>query len=176
MDEREGYNPPVERGYFCSGSDFRPHSEATYWLDFPLHFTVYLGRLDTLENMSGRFDLIRMNNVIEHVQHSVRFLEKAHHLLKASGRIYCSTPNGFQDGRFLQTANKHGFRFNLLENYFFYYHPRTLQKMFEACGFKIIRLKSWRLRFNKIRREFLTLRFPVSLPLGHQQLVYAEKA
>jgi 2-polyprenyl-3-methyl-5-hydroxy-6-metoxy-1,4-benzoquinol methylase len=237
MDEPEGYNPPVERCYFCNGSDFRPHSEATYWLEFPLHFvecascrlifadpmpdlqtihegnralnihhqsrgtfsqyrggkefvsllnqispkgilldvgcaegffllgveqnsnwkaegveiidsavefaskrlgiTVYPGTLDMLENMSGRFDAIRMNNVIEHVQHPIRFLEIACQLLKPSGRIYCSTPNGFQDGRFLQTANKHGIKFNLLENHFFYYHPRTLQ-MFEACGFKII--------------------------------------
>jgi SAM-dependent methyltransferase len=196
-----------------------------------LGITVYHGTLDTLENMSGRFDFIRMNNVIEHVQHPIRFLEKARQLLKTSGRIYCSTPNGFQDGRFLQTANKHGFKFNLLENHFFYYHPRTLQKMFEACGFKIIhhysedishalndfgispwfkyprenqslrlsafknksnedfhisdeeirsfknhpQLKNWRLRFNRLRKGFFKLKFPVSLSLGHQQLIYAKK-
>jgi SAM-dependent methyltransferase len=89
--------------------------------------------------MPGRFDFIRMNNVIEHVQHPIRFLEKAHQLLKTSGRVYGSTPNGFQDGRFLQTANQRGFKFNLLENHFFYYQPRTLRKMFEACGFRVIK-------------------------------------
>ncbi|MDZ7363486.1 MAG: class I SAM-dependent methyltransferase [candidate division KSB1 bacterium] len=332
MSSFEGYNPPVDRCYFCNGSNFRPHSEATYWQEFPLHFvecktcrlifanpmpnlqtihegnralniyhqsrgtlsqyrggkefalslkkiapegilldvgcaegffllgvqensrwkaegveiiysavefartrlgiTVYHGTLDTLDNMSGRFDFIRMNNVIEHVQHPLRFLEKAHQLLKTSGRIYCSTPNGFQDGHFLKTANKHGLRFNLLENHFFYYPPKTLWKMFETCGFKIIRhycedishslndfgisprfkyphenqrltlsafknklnedfqisdeeirsfknhpqLKTWKLRLHRFRKEVFALKYRPCLPIGHQQLVYAEKA
>lgn len=103
-----------------------------------LGMTVYHGTLDALVETAGRFDFIRMNNVIEHVQDPVRFLEKANQLLKISGGVYCSTPNGFQDGHFLKTANKRGFKFNLLENHFFYYHPRTLKKMFESCGFKII--------------------------------------
>lgn len=239
MFNSAGYNPSVERCYFCNGSDFCPHSEATYWLDFPLHFvecrtcrlifanpmpslqtiqagnralnihhrsrgtlsqyrggkefalalnpiapagilldvgcaegffllgvkenspwqaegveiidgavefarkrlglTVHHGTLDTLENIAGRFDFIRMNNVIEHVQHPVRFLEKARQLLKPGGRIYCSTPNGFQDGHFLKTANRRGFKFNLLENHFFYYPPQTLRRLFEVGGFKIIK-------------------------------------
>jgi 2-polyprenyl-3-methyl-5-hydroxy-6-metoxy-1,4-benzoquinol methylase len=234
-----GYDLTVARCYFCNGKNFRPHSEATYWLEFPLHFvecetcrlifanpmpnlqtinegnralniyhqsrgtlsqyrggkefalwlntiqpegilldvgcaegffllgvqensnwkaegveiidgtvefarkrlglTVYHGTIDMLENKSGRFDFIRMNNVIEHVQDPIRCLEKANQLLKTSGQIYCSTPNGFQDGHFLQTANKRGFKFNLLENHFFYYRPRTLRKIFETCGFKILK-------------------------------------
>ena len=238
MINSNGYNSSVDRCYFCDGKNLRPHSEATYWLEFPLHFfecttcrlifanpmpnlqtihegnralnihhqsrgtlsqyrggkefaiqlnemapkgilldvgcaegffllgvqensnwkaegveiiagavefarkrlgiTVYHGTLDTLENMPARFDFIRMNNVIEHVQHPLQFLEKAHQLLKPGGKIYCSTPNGFQDGQYLKTANKHGLKFNLLENHFFYYHPQTLQKMFEARGFKVL--------------------------------------
>jgi predicted SAM-dependent methyltransferase len=172
-----------------------------------------------------------MNNVIEHVQHPIQFLKKAHQLLKPSGRVYCSTPNGFQDGRFLKTANKRGIKINLLENHFFYYHPQTLRKMFEACGFKILKSysedvshslndfgmlpwfkypretqnlklsafankanidfyisdeeihsfknhpqgKSWRFWLNGFKREFFKLKFPVSIPLGHQQQIYAER-
>jgi hypothetical protein len=172
-----------------------------------------------------------MNNVIEHVQNPVRFLEKTQQLLKPFGKVYCSTPNGFQDGHFLRTANKRGLCFNLLENHFFYYHPQTLRKIFEACGFKIIRhysedishtlndfglslrfkyprenqrlklsafknkanedfyirdeeirtfkihptLKTWKLRLHQFRKEVFKLKFPSSIPLGHQQLVYAEK-
>ncbi|MDZ7289379.1 MAG: class I SAM-dependent methyltransferase [candidate division KSB1 bacterium] len=196
-----------------------------------LGLTIYHGPLDALHGMPERFDVIRMNNVLEHVQNPVRFLEKTHELLKPSGRVFCSTPNGFQDGHFLKTANKHGLRFNLLENHFFYYHPQTLRKMFEACGFKIIRhysedvshslndfglsprfkyprenqrlklsafknqsnqdfhisnkeirsykndprLRTWKLRLHRFRKEVFKLRFPPSLPLGHQQLVYAQK-
>ncbi len=196
-----------------------------------LGLTVYHGTLDTLNEVSGRFDFIRMNNVIEHVQNPVRFLEKTQQLLKPFGKIYCSTPNGFQDGNFLRTANKRGLRFNLLENHFFYYHPKTLREIFEACGFKIIQhysedishslndfglsprfkyphenqslklsafknksnedfhvsdeeirsfknhpnLKTWKLRLQRFRKEVFKLKFPPSLPLGHQQLMYVEK-
>ena len=36
-------------------------------------------------------------------------------------------------------------------------------------------LKTWKLRFHRFRKEAFKLKFPPSLPLGHQQLVYAEK-
>jgi 2-polyprenyl-3-methyl-5-hydroxy-6-metoxy-1,4-benzoquinol methylase len=232
-----GYNPAVENCYFCSGSNLKPHSEATYWKEFDLNFvecsdcglifanpmpnietikegnralnihhvsrgtlsqyrggkefsiflrsfkpegvmldvgcaegffllgieehskwkaegveiiesavdfakerlglTVHPGTLDTLEDLSERYDFIRMNNVIEHVQDPVKFLQITNRLLKKGGRVYCSTPNGFQDGHVLKTANKHGIKVNLLENHFFYYLPKTLAKIFEACRFKI---------------------------------------
>jgi 2-polyprenyl-3-methyl-5-hydroxy-6-metoxy-1,4-benzoquinol methylase len=232
-----GYNPPVENCYFCSSRNLGPHSEATYWKEFPLNFVecsdcglifanpmpsietvkegnralniyhvsrgtisqyrggkefsiflrsikpngimldvgcaegifllgieensswkaegieiiksavefarkrlgliVYEGTLDTLEYLSDKYDFIRMNNVIEHVQNPVSFLQIANKLLKKGGRVYCSTPNGFQDGHVLKEANKRGIKINLLENHFFYYHPKTLAKIFKACGFKI---------------------------------------
>lgn len=102
-----------------------------------LGLAVYHGTLDTLNDVSSRFDFIRMNNVIEHVQHPVRFLEKTHQLLKLFGKVYCSTPNGFQDGHFLRTANKRGVRFNLLENHFFYYHPKRCEKSSRHAASKL---------------------------------------
>ena len=104
-----------------------------------LSLVVHLGTLEVLEDTTARYDFIRMNNVIEHVQDPVRFLQIANKLLKRSGRIYCSTPNGFQDGFVLKTGNRRGIRVNLLENHFFYYHPKTLAELFKACGFKIQR-------------------------------------
>ncbi|MGH7457103.1 MAG: hypothetical protein ACRENG_37480, partial [bacterium] len=38
MDSLDGYNPPVDCCYFCKNIDLRPYAEATYWLEFPLHF------------------------------------------------------------------------------------------------------------------------------------------
>lgn len=235
--QNNGYNPRVENCYFCSSRDLKPHSQATYWREFPLDFVecaecklifanpmpnletvikgnralnvhhvsrgtfsqyrggkefamflqslkpggtmldvgcaegffllgvaensnwkaegieilegavefattrlglaVHRGPLEELAHMTARYDFIRMNNVIEHVQNPVRFLQCANQLLKKAGRIYCSTPNGFQDGHVLKTANRRGLKINLLENHFFYYHPKTLVKIFHACGFKI---------------------------------------
>lgn len=100
---------------------------------------IHLGTLETLNNAVEKYDFIQMINVIEHVQHPLKFLHNAHKLLKRGGIVYCSTPNGFQDGHVLKTANKRGIKINLLENHFFYYPPETLVNIFKSCGFKIIK-------------------------------------
>ena len=104
-----------------------------------LHIKVYQSTLENLEGLEKRYHFIRMNNVIEHVQNPVVFLKKAYRLLKPDGWIYCSTPNGFQDGQRLRAANDRGITINLLENHFFYYLPKTLCEMFRASGFKVIK-------------------------------------
>lgn len=104
-----------------------------------LGLDVHFGTLETLDNLDKKFDVLRMNNIIEHVQDPIKFLKKAFDQLKTNGLVYCSTPNGIQDGYFLKTANKRGIKINLLENHFFYYPPKTLKEMFKSCGFKIIK-------------------------------------
>lgn len=104
-----------------------------------LNVKVNLGVIEDLKECEGRYDFVRMNNVIEHVQNPVTFLKKANQILKKDGMVWCSTPNGVQDGAVLKTANKQGTVLNLLENHFFYYKPRTLKKIFESCGFKILK-------------------------------------
>jgi 2-polyprenyl-3-methyl-5-hydroxy-6-metoxy-1,4-benzoquinol methylase len=102
-----------------------------------LRVKVHLGTLDTIKNRENYYDHIRLNNVIEHVQDPVVFLKKTNSLLKKGGTVYCSTPNGIQDGSVLKIANKRGFKINLLENHFYYYPPKTLREIFKSCGFKI---------------------------------------
>jgi len=196
-----------------------------------LGLVVHLGTLEILENAAERYDFIRMNNVIEHVQNPVQFLHTANKLLKKGGRVYCSTPNGFQDGYVLKTANKRGIKINLLENHFFYYHPKTLAELFKFCGFKVQRtycedishslndfgflpwfkypretqnlelssyrykineafdisdreirsfkndpsLKLWRIKCERLKRKLFRIHFPTSLPVGHQQHLFAAK-
>lgn len=104
-----------------------------------LNVKVYFGVLEELKDCGDKYDFVRMNNVIEHVQNPVTFLMKTNQILKRGGLVWCSTPNGVQDGYVHKTANKQGTVLNLLENHFFYYKPKTLKKIFEACGFKIIK-------------------------------------
>lgn len=103
-----------------------------------LNIRVHSGTLDSLENKEEYYNYIRMNNVIEHVQDPLIFLNKTNKILKKGGTVYCSTPNGVQDGAVLKVANKRGFEINLLENHFYYYPPKTLRNIFKHCGFKII--------------------------------------
>jgi len=104
-----------------------------------LDIEVHLGTLESLENKEDYYSHIRMNNVIEHIQDPVIFLNKTNRILKKGGTVYCSTPNGVQDGAVLKTANRRGFKVNLLENHFYYYPPITLSNLFRHCGFEIIR-------------------------------------
>lgn len=100
---------------------------------------AHYGVLEELKDCGERYDYVRMNNVIEHVQNPFEFLKKTNSILKTGGLVWCSTPNGVQDGAVHKTANRQGTTLNLLENHFFYYKPGTLKKMFEACGFKIVK-------------------------------------
>ncbi|MCX6163397.1 MAG: class I SAM-dependent methyltransferase [Ignavibacteriae bacterium] len=100
---------------------------------------VYFGVLEDLKECENRYNYIRMNNIIEHVQNPVNFLRKTNQILKTGGLVWCSTPNGVQDGAVFKTANKQGTVLNLLENHFFYYKPKTLKKIFESCGFEILK-------------------------------------
>lgn len=104
-----------------------------------LGLSIYLGTLEEVEDIDGRFDFIRAKDILEHVQNPITSLQKANKLLKKSGIIYCSVPNGVQDGFFMKTANKRGIKFNLLENHFYYYPPKTLSNIFKSCGFKILK-------------------------------------
>lgn len=104
-----------------------------------LKVKVHLGIIEDLKNCDERYDFVRMNNVIEHVQNPVTFLQKTNQILRKKGLVWCSTPNGVQDGAVLKTANRQGNALNLLENHFYYYKPRTLKNIFESCGFKIIK-------------------------------------
>jgi 2-polyprenyl-3-methyl-5-hydroxy-6-metoxy-1,4-benzoquinol methylase len=104
-----------------------------------LGLTVHQGTLDTFPEGEARYDMLRMNNVIEHVQDPGRFLRHAYALLKPGGRVYCSTPNGIQDGAILRVANRRGFKMNMLENHFHLLMPHTLRNMFEAVGFRVYR-------------------------------------
>jgi 2-polyprenyl-3-methyl-5-hydroxy-6-metoxy-1,4-benzoquinol methylase len=196
-----------------------------------LKVKVHHGTLDSLEGKENHYDHIRMNNVIEHVQDPVVFLNKTNEILKTGGTVYCTTPNGVQDGAILKVANRRGYKVNLLENHFYYYPPKTLRNIFKHCGFKIIRAfsedvshslkdfglllastqtetnneynldvydkkpdndfslsideinsyknhpsaKTWKILFQKYRKEIFRFRFPYYLPLGHQQHIYAKK-
>ncbi|MCX7832761.1 MAG: class I SAM-dependent methyltransferase [Ignavibacteria bacterium] len=103
-----------------------------------LDIRVYLSTLESFET-DKKYDFIRMNNVIEHCLNPIEFLQKAYYILEKKGFVWCSTPNGYQDGALLKRANKQGIMLNLLENHLFLYKPKTLIKMFEKVGFKIIK-------------------------------------
>jgi 2-polyprenyl-3-methyl-5-hydroxy-6-metoxy-1,4-benzoquinol methylase len=121
----------------AEGVDILP--SAVKFANERLGVKVYEGTLSSLEGVDRYYHFIRMNNVIEHVFNPVAFLQKAYRLLQSSGMVYCSTPNGFQEGHHRRAANQRGLVLNLLENHFFCYLPKTLCEIFKACGFKIVK-------------------------------------
>ena len=54
---------------------------------------VYQGSLETLDGQDGRFDVITMSHVIEHVHDPRATLQQAYRLLKPGGMLWLETPN-----------------------------------------------------------------------------------
>jgi len=103
-----------------------------------LGIKVYFTTLEDFKT-EKKYDLIRINNVIEHCLNPILFLKKSYTLLNNNGFVWCSTPNGIQDGAVLKNANKRGIKLNLLENHLFLYKPKTLKEIFRSIGFTVIK-------------------------------------
>lgn len=102
-------------------------------------YTVTVGSVDELELPAGRYDLIALIQVIEHVFHPVACLEKIHAALKPGGRVLFETPST----RCLDYSLFHrrywgGYHFPRHLNLF---EPGNFTRLLEERGFVIESLK-----------------------------------
>src|SRR5574341_1261364 len=67
-----GYNPPVAHCYFCQSSEFKPYAEATYWLEFPLHFVECQSCRLIFANPMPNLETIREGNRALNIHHTSR--------------------------------------------------------------------------------------------------------
>ena len=88
----EGRNLQFYRagGFLAEGVETNPSAGA---MAQQLGFAVHIGALDTLPPSRGRYDVIVMSNVLEHVECPVRTLEEVHRRLAPGGEVWISCPN-----------------------------------------------------------------------------------
>jgi 2-polyprenyl-3-methyl-5-hydroxy-6-metoxy-1,4-benzoquinol methylase len=86
----------------------------------------------SLDNDS--FDIVTMNNVLEHTLDPLAELQKAHSILKSSGILYIGVPNW--DSLVCQVDGYH-WKMKSWPNHLFYFTAETLTRMVTKAGFTV---------------------------------------
>ena len=125
------------RGWEVQGVDLsrwsRDHAKEYFNID------VYQGFLAEARFEDRGFDVIVMNDVIEHLEDPKSVLKEIRRILKNDGVIYISTPDIQSFLSRLLRAKWWGIN----KYHLFYFSKKTLEKLFDEVGFKPLRYSSY---------------------------------
>lgn len=128
-----------EAGWTIAGADIKLSPDAQE-LDCPL----WEGRLQNIEFGDERFDLIRLNHVLEHTQDPLQELRICREMLEPHGILFMSVPNinGISPRlKSLQSRLRlkaHRWRHYAAMHHLFFFSPETLQLLVERAGFRVL--------------------------------------
>lgn len=128
-----------EAGWEIAGVDIILSSDALD-LDCP----VWEGRLQEIDFGGSRFDLIRLNHVLEHTQNPLKELEICRELLATGGILFISVPNinGLSPRlKSLQSRlrlKSHRWRHYAAMHHLFFFSPKTLRAIIERAGLRVL--------------------------------------
>ena len=133
-------------GYFLNAArlDFEAHGvEPSEWAsDFArtrLRLDVVTGTLEEAGFQPGFFDVVTMNDVVEHFTDPQRALRQVASLLRPGGHLYLVTPNI----RSLSARLLGGRWWGLRPAHLYYFSPETLGRMLRHAGFEVVLRKSF---------------------------------
>lgn len=140
-------------GFFING--IRSHSDwdvrgiefgvsAARYAREELGLDVKLGDLPNAGYPGGYFDYIHINNVLEHVLDPVGMLRECRRIIKPTGRLYLSVPNGYNDSRELLDFHRlEGTPALSNKGHIYFFRGRTLLGLFERSGFAVRSKKTY---------------------------------
>lgn len=105
---------------------------------------LWEGRLQEIDFGEQRFDLIRLNHVLEHTQDPLNELRICRDLLGSNGILYISVPNitGLSPRlKSLQSRfglKAHRWRHYAAMHHLFFFSPATLQKLVKRADFRVL--------------------------------------
>ncbi len=129
----------AEHGWEIAGVDIKLSPDARQ-----LVCPIWEGRLQDLNFDGNKFDLVRMNHVLEHTQNPLEELEICRELLNPSGILFISVPNisgispklkNFQSRCKLKA---HRWRHYAAMHHLFFFSPKTLLRLVEKAGFEVL--------------------------------------
>ena len=135
-------------GWATFGADIRLSPE-TEGLTCPL----WEGRLTEIDFGDEKFDVIRFNHVIEHLQNPLQELARCRELLSPGGIVFVGVPNlaGISPTiKNLQSRlglKKKLWRHYAATHHLYFFTPRTLRMMVERAGFRV---EHWETPVDKI--------------------------
>lgn len=136
------------------GTDINPEVVAS--VKEKLGLDVRVGEIEDVAFDAGYFDVVRVQDILEHVPSPLVFLKECRRIIKDEGTFYLSVPNGLADAQ------------NLVDYYTKYDSPAfsgaghiyflsfpSLQLLFKQAGFRIEKAYSY--NFKKGLRSFSVL-------------------
>ncbi len=100
-------------------------------------YRVHIGELENLDIPDGRFDMVRMSHLLEHVINPISTSRRAWELLKPGGYLVLETPN-ISCPDFLVFRRYWGALH--LPRHIHFFNGRTMRRMLEDVGFPKTRL------------------------------------
>lgn len=136
-----------DRGWRTVGYDVDPGTVATVSAEFDLE--IHSGEFLDLPLPDGRFDVVAMHHVLEHLKDPPPVLARIRRLLRPGGRLFVALPNIEGLSSTLKfSLEKMGLRRRGLGAYYdadhhlFYFSPATLTDFLAAEGFRTEYLQS----------------------------------
>jgi 2-polyprenyl-3-methyl-5-hydroxy-6-metoxy-1,4-benzoquinol methylase len=125
-----------KRGWEVYGIDINEGSARYCREEFGLD--VVAGNFDDVDFPQDFFDVVLMNDLLEHVPNPTRTLEKAHTLVKKGGLIFIVTPKIDS----LMTKMSKTRWLHLKQNeHLFYFSSGTIKRLLEKTGFSVVAVK-----------------------------------
>ena len=109
------------------------HAKANFGID------VFQGTLTMAAFPDKSFDVVIMNDVIEHLTDPKSVLKEVRRIMKNDGAVFVSTPDIDSFWSRLLRARWWGIN----KYHLFYFSKKTLEKMFAECGLKSLRYTSY---------------------------------
>jgi 2-polyprenyl-3-methyl-5-hydroxy-6-metoxy-1,4-benzoquinol methylase len=147
---------------------------------------IFFGTLEEAKLEPASFDVIRLNNVIEHIPYPSQFLADVNKLLRKGGLLSVSTPN--YDSYSVSICGKEWIYFDG-QHHIVFFTPETLEKILDKNGFTTVLLstKGFHIRVkgnvsdNMAKETLLKLsekaifQFVRFTRKGHRLKIWAEK-
>lgn len=109
------------------------HGKELYGLD------IFFGTLEEAQLETASFDVIRLNNIIEHIPLPSQFLADVNKLLRKGGLLSISTPN--YDSYSVSICGKEWIYFDG-QHHIVLFTPATLEKILDKNGFTTVLLST----------------------------------
>ena len=99
---------------------------------------VFTGMLDEAKFPPASFDVVVMDDVIEHVPDPLAVMREVHRILKPGGIYSLNTPNA---GGWLRKVMRRKW-FHFKEDHLFYFSHATMDRALRSAGFKPLQIKA----------------------------------
>lgn len=127
-----------KQNWDCIGVDFA--NETINYGISKFNLNLITGDFLSIKFPREKYDVITLNQVIEHLSNPMPTLKKVHALLKYNGIVCIATPN---NQSIMSKIQKENFNYIIPPEHIIYFSPQNFSKLLTFFGYKIIKIRTW---------------------------------